>query len=122
MTIQGDAFTKLLGAYPNSGDGRYMRTLWVDTWSSYPNSVIVRTVERVIRTWQRCPSLDEFMQEVTEEETRQSHAALRERMEACTKCDLGMVETKPNSFRPCDDCLPEGYERWCAGRYEPTHR
>jgi hypothetical protein len=80
----------------------------------------VRTVDHVVRTWQRCPSLDEFMQQVAVEIERQNFVARKERMEACNKCLTGFIETKPDFFRPCEDCLPEGYEQWRSGNYEPT--
>jgi|TARA_R110002020_G_scaffold50348_7_gene142349 hypothetical protein len=120
MDMKDAAFTKLLNAYPNSYDGGNMRALWTDTWAAYDNSVIVRTVDHVVRTWQRCPSLDEFMQQVAVEIERQNFVARKERMEACNKCLTGFIETKPDFFRPCEDCLPEGYEQWRSGNYEPT--
>lgn len=120
MNIQEEAFDKLLAAYPTTYGSSNMRPLWLDTWSGYSSSVIVRTVDHVIRTWHRCPSLDEFMKEAVAETERQKSIARKEQMDACTKCDQGFVENKPNSFRPCEDCAEESYERWRAGAYEPN--
>lgn len=120
MNIQEEAFDKLLAAYPNSYGSSNMRPLWLDTWSGYSSSVIVRTVNHIIRTWHRCPSLDEFMKEATQEIEKQKVVARKEQMATCVKCHFGFVETKPDFFRPCEDCLPEGYEQWRSGKYEPT--
>ena len=120
--IYDKAFTKLLAAYPTSIEGPKMRGLWTDTWSAYEPSAVVRTVDHIVRTWQRCPSLDEFMTEVENEKQRQNYIARKEKMEACPNCDHGLVETKPDFFRPCEDCLPEGYQQWRNGNYEPSKR
>lgn len=114
-----DAFTKLIAAFPTSYETNEMRALWLQEWSQHPSSIVVRTVDRIIRTWQRFPSLDEFLEESKGEAKRQNRALRQQMMEECPKCDCGMVETKPNSFRPCEDCLPEGYEQWANGNYEP---
>jgi len=117
--ILDDAFEKLIAGFPTSFATDKMRALWLDTWSQHPKSVISRTVTTVVRTWQRFPSLDEFMELAEKESGKQSFVAQREKMDACPKCDCGMVETKENHFRPCENCLPDGYDRWAVGAYEP---
>jgi len=119
MNVVEQSFDKLLAAFPTSYGSDQMRVLWLDEWSQHPNSVIHRTVNTVVRTWQRCPSLEEFMELAEKESGKQSFVAQREKMDACPKCDCGMVETKDNHFRPCENCLPEGYDRWVVGVYEP---
>ena len=118
--VLDEAFSKLLAAFPTSYDAGQMRPLWLSAWSDYPLAVVVRTVEFVIRSYSTCPSLDEFLEEADAESMKVNRAYLRERMLVCPKCDMGMVETSPDLFRPCEDCLPEGYERWANGMYEPT--
>jgi hypothetical protein len=118
--VLDDVFTKLLAAFPTSYDAGQMRPLWLSAWADFPLGVIVRTVEHVIRSYPTCPSLDEFLNEAETESLKVNRAHLRERMLVCEKCDMGMVETKPDLFRPCEDCLPEGYQRWFNGAYEPT--
>ena len=113
------AFDKLLVGYPNNYASEQMRTLWLDNWSQHPISVISRTVDTIIRTWQRFPSIDEFMDLAEKEANKQSFIGRREKMETCPKCDQGMVETKENHFRPCEDCLPDSYGQWASGVYEP---
>jgi hypothetical protein len=119
MNVSEESFTKLLGAFPTSYASEQMQTLWIDTWSQHPHRVIARTVNTVVRTWQRFPSLDEFMELAEKESGKQSFISQREKMDACLKCDSGMVETKDNHFRPCDSCLPDGYGQWASGQYEP---
>jgi len=118
--VLDDTFSKLLDAYPDSYDAGNMRELWTQTWEKEPLSVIVRTADRLMKTWQRCPSLDEFMEETKKETHRQNRAALLEQMDACPECDHGYIETKENTFKPCHSCLPDSYERWAVGDYEPT--
>ncbi len=114
-----DAYAKLLAAYPGSRSSDQMEALWFNEWQQLPSAVVVRTVDKIVRTWQRFPSLDEFLEEAAVEAKSQNRALRREMMEECSKCDHGMVETKPDAFRPCQDCLPEGYEQWVNGNYEP---
>jgi hypothetical protein len=113
------AFDKLLIAYPNNYASEQMRTLWLDTWSQHPISVISRTVNTVVRTWQRFPSINEFMELAEKEAGKQQFVLKREKMELCSKCDVGMVETKEDHFRPCESCLPDSYAQWASGEYEP---
>jgi len=113
------AFDKLLGAFPTSYASEQMRTLWLDTWSQHPISVISRTAVTVARTGAKFPSLDEFMALAEKEASKQSLIGRRDRMEACPKCDSGFVETKTDTFRPCEDCLPDSYGQWASGEYEP---
>jgi len=113
------AFAKLMAAFPDKYSSDQMESLWMHEWQQLPSSIVVRTVDKIIRTWQQFPSLDEFLVECAAEAKSQNRALRREMMEECPKCDTGMVETKPNAFRPCEDCLPEGYEQWVNGNYEP---
>ena len=115
-----EAFTKMMDAFPSSYETPQMRPLWLSAWSDFSPSVIVRTVDIVIRNFITCPSLDEFLEEAQAESVKVIKSYMRERMVECTKCDMGFVETKPEFFRPCQSCLPDGFERWSRGSYEPT--
>jgi len=111
------ALEHLLAGFPTSYASDQMRTLWLDTWSQHPVSVISRTVDSVRRTAVKFPSLDEFMGLAEEEATKQQRIGRRDRMDKC-ECHSGFVETKPDTFRPCEKCLPETYARWSSGEYE----
>ena len=118
--VMDEAFARMVDAFPQSYETSQMRHLWLSSWSDFPMAVIVRTVDHVIRTYSSSPSLDEFLNEALADAVKVNRAYLRERMAECQKCDMGMVETKPDLFRPCDSCLPEAFERWSHGEYEPT--
>lgn len=121
MTRMETQLTRLLDAYTDSYETPAMRSLWLSKWSGYPISVIFRSVDRAIKSFYKFPGLEEFMEIMVEESTRQSRAILRERMEQCPNCDRGMIEVKENHFRPCENCLPDTHQRWVMGDYEPTH-
>ncbi len=120
MTKMETQLTRLLNAYPDSYETEAMRSLWLSKWSDHPTSVIFRSVDRAIRAFHNCPGLDEFMEIVADESVRQNRAVLRERMENCSDCDQGFIESKENHFHPCENCLPDAHHRWVAGDYEPT--
>lgn len=114
------AFDKLFERFPNNYASEKMRTLWLDTWSQHPIRVISRTVDTVIRELQQFPSIDEFMVMADKETKRQARIARQEQMANCD-CYSGFIETEPEMYRPCESCLPETYERWTSGEYEPQH-
>ena len=113
---------RLLSAYPDSYITEQMNKLWLPKWSDYSMSVIHRSVDRAIREFHQFPKLDEFMEIVVDESTRQNRAALRDRMDNCSICDHGYIETKPDAFRPCENCIPDTYHRWAVGDYEPSQQ
>ena len=114
------ALLRLLEAFPDNYATDQMNMLWLSKWREYHISTVHRSVDRAIREFTQFPALDEFMELVMYESTRQNKAALRERMEHCKSCDHGYIETRSDFFRPCEDCLPDAYHRWAAGDYEPT--
>ena len=114
------ALFRLVAAFPDNYATEQMNTLWLSRWEDYHISIIHRSVDLAIREFTQFPALDEFMEIVMDESTRQNKAALRERMALCQSCDHGYIETRPDFFRPCENCLPDAYHRWAAGDYEPT--
>ena len=112
------ALNNLLEGFPTSYASEQMQTLWLDTWSQHPLSVISRTVYTVRRDLEQFPSLDEFMALAEEEAKKQERIGRQERMQKCS-CHSGFVETDPDMFRPCESCLPETYAQWTNGEYEP---
>ena len=112
------ALDNLLEGFPTSYASEQMRSLWLHEWQEHPLSVISRTVYVVRRDLKEFPSLDEFMALAEEEAKKQQRIGRRERMEKCS-CHSGFVETDPDMFRPCQKCLPETYDQWTSGEYEP---
>ena len=122
INLKSAAFTKLLGAYPQSFDAGAMRPTYLEAWEDLPDAVVSRTVDWFIKNWQRCPTLNEFMQQSQREQTLQRSSNQRRVMANCRKCDSGWIEGGEDSgqFKPCESCRPETFENWATGEYAPS--
>tara|TARA_R110002167_G_C12543567_1_gene640235 strand:+ start:179 stop:550 length:372 start_codon:yes stop_codon:yes gene_type:complete len=122
FNVKDAAFTKLLGAYPQSFDAGAMRPTYLEAWEDLPDAVVSRTVDWFIKNWQRCPTLNEFMQQSQREHTLQRSSNQKREMANCRKCDSGWIEVGEDSgqFKPCESCRPETFENWATGEYAPS--
>jgi len=122
FNVKDAAFTKLLGAYPQSFDAGAMRPTYLEAWEDLPDAVVSRTVDWFIKNWQRCPTLNEFMQQSQREQTLQRSSNHKREMANCRKCDSGWIEVGEDSgqFKPCESCRPETFENWATGEYAPS--
>jgi len=122
MTIKDSAFSKLIGAYSTSFDTGAMRPTYLAAWESLSDAVVSRTVNYFIYNWQRCPSLNEFMEESEKEQISQQRSSRKEDMANCRKCDSGWIEVGEDNeqFKPCESCRPETFENWATGEYAPS--
>ena len=120
--IRDASFTKLLNAYPNSIDAGSMRGTYLEAWAKVAVPVITRTVDYFLEHYQRCPSLDEFMEQAEKEKFRQQRSNRRLQIENCRACDHGWIlaDVTKDSYKPCESCLPETFESWATGAYLPN--
>ena len=91
-------------------------------WEDLPDAVVSRTVDWFIKEWQRCPTLNEFMQQSQREHTLQRSSNQKREMANCRKCDSGWIEVGEDSgqFKPCESCRPETFDNWATGEYAPS--
>ena len=119
FNVKDAAFTKLLGAYPQSFDAGAMRPTYLGAWEDLPDAVVSRTVDWFVKNWQRCPTLNEFMAEAQNEQRSQRRINQKQNMANCQKCWVE-VDTSKDTWKPCDTCLPDTFEQWREGAYQKS--
>lgn len=120
FNVKDAAFTKLLGAYPQSFDAGAMRPTYLRAWEDLPDAVVSRTVDWFVKNWERCPTLNEFMVQAKSEGASQHRINRVKNMANCQKCYSGFIEVdvEKDTWKPCDTCLPDTFEQWREGAYE----
>ena len=104
MQIQLKCFDRLEAAYPNQTTSQEQ---WMNSWKDLDNAVLSRTVDWFIKNW---------------EQKRQNKAFLKDLTDSCPKCDSGWIQVDviKDTFRPCDACRVEQFNRWQVGTYRPS--
>jgi hypothetical protein len=122
MKLHNQAFNRLLENYVDVAERESLRQEWMPHLKGLPIAVASRSIDHFIRDWRRIPTLAEFLEhaevEASHQVTRKRHAEIEE----CPLCDKGhiVMQNEPFTVRPCHKCLPETYDAWATGRYEPS--
>tara|TARA_R110000824_G_scaffold83708_2_gene209433 strand:+ start:8203 stop:8487 length:285 start_codon:yes stop_codon:yes gene_type:complete len=94
----------------------------MNSWKDLDNAVLSRTVDWFIKNWAKCPTLAQFKEVTLDEQKRQNKAFLKDLTDSCPKCDSGWIQVDviKDTFRPCDACRVEQFNRWQVGTYRPS--
>ena len=121
MKLHNQAMNRLFDNYVNSEEREPLRFEWAPYLEKIDIAVVSRTVDHFIKDWRRIPSLAEFLDYATTEEQFQTKRKKQIQIKECAACDNGfvVVQNEPFTVRPCHSCLPEPYDAWVTGQYEP---
>tara|TARA_R110000751_G_scaffold63286_2_gene130726 strand:+ start:78 stop:446 length:369 start_codon:yes stop_codon:yes gene_type:complete len=121
MRIYADAFNKLISAHPTVMQTDIMAETYIESWKKLSPATVSRTVDWFVANWARFPSLEEFNDQAKLERGLQNRNAKKQQMDSCLKCDRGFisVDLENDTFRPCEECLPDTFENWATGQYAP---
>lgn len=90
--------------------------VWYDHLRDIEAEVGVETARRIVESDKDWPSFARF-REVAKIVGRDTSVSAPH---TCPCLGVGLeVDPEADSWRPCERCNPEGYERWKKGRYRP---
>jgi hypothetical protein len=121
MKLHNQAMNRLFDKYLPQAEKEPMRAQWAPYLEKVEISVVSRCVDHFTKEWNRIPSLAEFLDHATTEERLQAKRKKQTEVRNCPNCDSGFVtvQHEPFTVRPCHNCLPETYDAWVTGQYEP---
>jgi hypothetical protein len=125
---------RLISAYPAATVDEGMLETWMKRMGRYSPSIVTKTVDVLIDNCRFFPSVAEFAEMAESERMKEKQAKMATTRSACDTCVSGWVlhdEPTDKTYAdgdpivkttasPCPTCLPDPYEKWRAGEYEPA--
>ena len=133
MSVVKKQLSRLIAAYPSATVDENMLGVWTKKMGKVAPAVLTRTVDTLIDNCRFFPSVAEFVEFADSENSRLRLVQQTNTRRDCNKCVGGWIlhdeetgelnprgEMKVESVaKPCIICLPDTYEKWSAGAYEP---